>query len=54
MQVRAVVLATALALAPLSTRAADLVVWWEGGVGTQEHAMEEVVAAFERKTGKDV
>ena len=31
MRVRAVLLAAALALAPLGVRAADLVVWWEKG-----------------------
>ena len=29
MQVRAVVLAAALLLAPLAARAADLVIWWD-------------------------
>jgi hypothetical protein len=31
MRVLAILLATVLALAPLGTRAADLVVWWDAG-----------------------
>ena len=31
MRVQAILLAAALALAPLGARAADLVVWWEKG-----------------------
>ena len=56
MWVRAVLLAAALVvLAPLGARAADLVVWWEKGYYPQEdQAVEEVVAAFEAKTGKKV
>jgi multiple sugar transport system substrate-binding protein len=55
MRLRTVFLATALALAPLSTLAADLVVWWEQGVYPEEDkAVEETIAAFEQKTGKDV
>jgi multiple sugar transport system substrate-binding protein len=55
MWVRVVLLAATLALAPLSTRAADLVVWWEEGWYPEEdRAVEELVAAFEAKTGKDV
>ncbi len=55
MQVRAVLLAAALALAPLSVRAADLVVWWEKGWNPEEdEAVHEIIAAFERKTGKRV
>jgi multiple sugar transport system substrate-binding protein len=55
MWVRAILLAAALMLAPLATRAADLVVWWEVGYQREEdQAVEEVVAAFEQKTGKQV
>src|SRR4051794_40604526 len=55
MQVRAVLLAAALVLAPLGARAADLVVWWEKGFNPEEdQAVRETVAAFERKTGKEV
>jgi multiple sugar transport system substrate-binding protein len=55
MRVRAVVLAAMLMLAPLAARAADLVVWWEEGWYPEEdRAVEELVAAFEAKTGKDV
>jgi multiple sugar transport system substrate-binding protein len=55
MRVRAILLAAALMLAPLSARAADLVIWWEGGLSTQdEQVLGEVVASFEQKTGKDV
>ncbi len=55
MRVRAVVLAAVLVLAPLGARAADLVVWWEEGYNPEEdHAVEEIVAAFEKKTGTDV
>jgi multiple sugar transport system substrate-binding protein len=55
-QVRAILLAAALALAPPSiARAADLVVWWERGYYPEEdRAVEELVTAFEQKTGKDV
>ena len=38
MRVRAVILAAALALAPLGARAADLVVWWEEGFNPEEDA----------------
>ena len=51
----AVVLALALALAPLGARGADLVVWWEKGFYPQEdQAVQEIIAAFEQKTGKQV
>ena len=47
--------ATALLMAPLGARAADLVVWWEQGVNSEEDAaVREIVAAFEQKTGKQV
>src|SRR3954447_2028689 len=55
MRVRAVLLAVALVLVPLGTRAADLLVWWEKGFYPEEdQAVRELVAAFERKTGKKV
>jgi multiple sugar transport system substrate-binding protein len=55
MRARAVVLASAIVLAPLGARAADLVVWWEQGFYPQEDAaVREIVAAFEPKTGKQV
>ena len=55
MRVRAVILAAILALAPPGARAADLVVWWEGGFNPEEdQAVRETVAAFEHKTGKKV
>jgi multiple sugar transport system substrate-binding protein len=47
--------AAALILAPLSARGADLVVWWEKGWYPQEdEAVREIIAAFERDTGKRV
>src|SRR5215207_4991874 len=55
MRTRAVLLAAALMLVPLGARAADLVVWWEEGFYPEEdRAVQELVAAFEAKTGKDV
>jgi multiple sugar transport system substrate-binding protein len=55
MRARAVVLAAALVLAPLSAWGADLVVWWEKGFYAQEdEAVAEIVAAFEQETGKQV
>jgi multiple sugar transport system substrate-binding protein len=51
----AIVLAAALAMAPLGAQAADLVVWWEKGFYLQEDAaVAEIVAAFEQETGKQV
>jgi multiple sugar transport system substrate-binding protein len=51
----AALLASAIALATIGARAADLVVWWEKGLYAQEdEAVAEVVAAFQRKTGKHV
>jgi hypothetical protein len=48
MRVRAILLAAALALAPLSVRAADLVVWWQTDFYPQEDApVAELIAAFE-------
>jgi multiple sugar transport system substrate-binding protein len=44
-----------LAMAPLGANAADLVVWWEKGFYAQEdRAIKEVIAAFERDSGKQV
>ena len=55
LRVRAVILASALILAPSGARAADLVIWWEQGYYAQEDAAtREIVAAFEQKTGKQV
>ena len=55
MWVRAVILAAVLMLAPLGAQAADLVVWWDEGYYVEEHeAVEEIVAAFEQKTGTQV
>jgi multiple sugar transport system substrate-binding protein len=42
-------------LMPLSARAADLVIWWEKGFNPEEdQAVQELVAAFEQKTGNKV
>ncbi len=55
MQVRAILLATALMLAPPAARAADLVVWWESGWNPgEDQAVRETVTAFEGKTGDKV
>jgi ABC-type glycerol-3-phosphate transport system substrate-binding protein len=55
MRVRAILLAAALALAPLGARAADLVVWWEQGFSPEEdEATREMMAAFEHETGTTV
>ena len=55
LRVPAVVLASALIVAPLGARAADLVVWWDKGFYPQEdEAVHEIVAAFEQETGKQV
>jgi multiple sugar transport system substrate-binding protein len=55
MRGRAVVLAAAIVMAPLGARAADLVVWWEEGIYSQEdEAVREVVAVFEQDTSKQV
>jgi multiple sugar transport system substrate-binding protein len=55
MRSRACFLAAALMVAPLGARAADLVVWWDEGYYPEEHeAVEEIVAAFEQETGKQV
>ena len=48
-------LALVFSMAPLSARAADLVVWWEDGYYAEEDAaVREIVAAFEQETGKQV
>ena len=55
MRIGALVLAAALILAPLGAQAADLVVWWDEGYYAEEReAVEEIVAAFEQETGKQV
>jgi hypothetical protein len=55
MRVRVLVLAAALATAPLGAQAADLVVWWDQGYYPEEReAVEETVAAFEQETGNQV
>ncbi len=55
MRRNAVVLALALALAPLGANGADLVVWWEQAFYPQaDEAVREIVAAFEQETGKRV
>jgi hypothetical protein len=42
-------------MAPLGANAADLVVWWEKGYYTREdEALREVIATFERASGKQV
>src|SRR3954469_3753108 len=52
MWVRAVLLAAALALAPLVAQAADLVVWWDKPYYPEEdQALAELTRAFEAKTG---
>jgi hypothetical protein len=49
MQVRAVILAAALMLAPISAQAADLVVWWDKGYYPEEDAaVAELVTGFEQ------
>jgi multiple sugar transport system substrate-binding protein len=55
MRVRAVLLAAALALAPLGVRAADLVVWWDKPYYPEEgQALAELIRAFEAKAGLKV
>jgi multiple sugar transport system substrate-binding protein len=55
MRVRTILVAVAFMLAPLTGRAADLVVWWEEGWYPEEdRAVTELIAAFEAKTGKEV
>jgi multiple sugar transport system substrate-binding protein len=53
MRARTVILAVAIALAPLGARAADLVIWWDKGFYAQEgEAVSEIIAAFEQDSGK--
>jgi multiple sugar transport system substrate-binding protein len=48
-------LTVALMLAPLSAKAADLVVWWEKGFYAQaDEAVAEIVTAFEQESGKEI
>jgi multiple sugar transport system substrate-binding protein len=55
MRVRTVILAAVLALVPLGAQAADLVVWWEEGFNPgEDNAVREMMADFEKKTGKAV
>jgi multiple sugar transport system substrate-binding protein len=55
MRAPAVVLAVAIAMAPLGARAADLVVWWNAGyIAQEDEAVRETIAAFEQNTGKRV
>jgi multiple sugar transport system substrate-binding protein len=55
MRKQAVLVALALVVAPFGVQAADLVLWWEKGFYHEEDtAIEEVVAAFKQKTGKQV
>jgi multiple sugar transport system substrate-binding protein len=55
LRISAVILAAALAIAPLAVRAADLVVWWQSDLHQQEdEAVAEIIAAFEQETGKQV
>jgi multiple sugar transport system substrate-binding protein len=55
MRIEALVLAVALAMAPLSAQAADLVVWWEEGYSAQEDdAVGETIAAFEHDSNQQV
>jgi multiple sugar transport system substrate-binding protein len=55
MRTEAVILAAALALAPLGGHAADLVIWWEEGFYAEEdEAVREIIAAFEEASGKQV
>jgi multiple sugar transport system substrate-binding protein len=44
-----------LVTAPPGAQAADLVAWWDEGYNPEEQeAVEEIVAAFEQETGKQV
>jgi multiple sugar transport system substrate-binding protein len=55
MRSRAVALAAALILGPVGARAADLVVWWEEGFYPgEDQAVEEIIAAFEQESDKQV
>ena len=51
----AVGLVVALIVTPPGAKAADLVVWWDGGYYEGEReAVREIVAAFEQESGKEV
>jgi multiple sugar transport system substrate-binding protein len=55
MRSRNAVLAAVLLMAPVGARAGDFVVWWEKGFYAQEdEAVNEIIAAFEQETGKQV
>jgi multiple sugar transport system substrate-binding protein len=55
MHKQVIVLAAALAIAPVGARAADLVVWWQKGwYGQEDEALREIIAAFEQESGKQV
>jgi multiple sugar transport system substrate-binding protein len=50
-----IILAAMLVMVPLGSWAADLVVWWDKGANPEEDAaVKEIIAAFERETGKEV
>jgi multiple sugar transport system substrate-binding protein len=46
--------ASVLLLAPLGAQAADLVIWWELTSDQEDGALKEIIAAFERKSGRHV
>jgi multiple sugar transport system substrate-binding protein len=55
MRRQVIVLAAALAMAPLGSQAADLVVWWEQGFYPQEdEAVAEIIAALEQESGQQI
>jgi multiple sugar transport system substrate-binding protein len=56
MRGRAVVLVVAILLiAPLASRGADLVVWWDQGFNpAEDEALREVITAFQQGNGKQV
>jgi multiple sugar transport system substrate-binding protein len=55
MQIRILLVAVALVIAPFGAQAADLVVWWEKGYYSEEdEAVREIIAAFEHGTGAHV
>jgi hypothetical protein len=52
---RILVVTAARLLAPLGTRAADLVVWCEEGTCAEEgEAVREIIAGFEQETGNQL
>jgi multiple sugar transport system substrate-binding protein len=52
---RTAVLAAILAMAPLGAKAADLVVWWEESyTPAEDAAVHDLIATFERETGKQI